>query len=150
MTERILVIICKGGTTGLGTLRGQVAIVTGGGRGIERAMAQEPARAGAAVAVVARSEDQLIEMLALIEGSGGRAIALPADVTDQQAVERAVAETEDRARRVVALCGGQSVGWTAHSPASSLGFRLAYGKPEVEVCSPAITCEMVVKRPVRL
>ena len=75
-------------------LGGQVAIVTGGGRGIGRAMAQELARAGAAVAVVARSEDQLAETVALIEDEGGRAIALPVDVTDQQSVECAVAETE--------------------------------------------------------
>jgi NAD(P)-dependent dehydrogenase (short-subunit alcohol dehydrogenase family) len=57
-------------------------------------MALELAKAGAAVAVVARSEDQLTETVALIEGAGGCAIALPADVTDQQAVERAIAETE--------------------------------------------------------
>jgi NAD(P)-dependent dehydrogenase (short-subunit alcohol dehydrogenase family) len=77
-------------------LGGQVAIVTGGGRGIGRAMAQELARAGAAVALVARSEDQLADTVAIIESKGGLAVALPADVTDQQAVERAVAETERR------------------------------------------------------
>ncbi len=82
-------------------LGGQVAIVTGGGRGIGRAMAQELAKAGAAVAVVARSEDQLAETVALIEGEGGRAIALPVDVTDQQTVERAVAETERQLGPVV-------------------------------------------------
>jgi NAD(P)-dependent dehydrogenase (short-subunit alcohol dehydrogenase family) len=75
-------------------LAGQVAIVTGGGRGIGRAMVRELAKAGAAVAAVARSEDQLADTVALTEGEGGRAIALPVDVTDQQAVERAVAETE--------------------------------------------------------
>jgi len=75
-------------------LGGQVAIVTGGGRGIGRAMAQALAKAGTAVAVVARSEDQLTATVALIEGAGGRAIALPIDVTDQQAVEHMVAETE--------------------------------------------------------
>jgi NAD(P)-dependent dehydrogenase (short-subunit alcohol dehydrogenase family) len=52
------------------------------------------AKAGAAVAAVARSEDQLTGTVKLIEGTGGRAIALSLDVTDQQAVERAVAETE--------------------------------------------------------
>ena len=75
-------------------LGGQVAIVTGAGRGIGRAMAQELAEAGAAVAVIARSEDQLAETVTLIAGTGGSAIALAADVTDQQAVERVVAETE--------------------------------------------------------
>ena len=77
-------------------LGGQVAIVTGGGRGIGRAIAQALARAGAAVAVVARSEDQLVETVALIAGAGGCAIPLRADVTDQTAVGRAVAETEEQ------------------------------------------------------
>jgi hypothetical protein len=57
---------------------GQVAIVTGAGRGIGRAMVQVLAEASAAVAVLARSEDQLTETVALIEGAGGCAIALPA------------------------------------------------------------------------
>ena len=46
-------------------------MVTGGGRGIVRAMAQELAKAGAAIAAVARSEDQLTETVALIEGEAG-------------------------------------------------------------------------------
>jgi NAD(P)-dependent dehydrogenase (short-subunit alcohol dehydrogenase family) len=75
-------------------LGGQVAIVTGGGRGIGRAIAQELAGAGASVAVVARSKDQLAETVALVAGTGGRAIPLEGDVTDQAAVEDAVAETE--------------------------------------------------------
>ena len=75
-------------------LGGQVAIVTGAGRGIGRAIAQALANAGAEVVVVARSPDQLAETVALIENAGRRAIAVTADVTDQQAMERAVAETE--------------------------------------------------------
>jgi NAD(P)-dependent dehydrogenase (short-subunit alcohol dehydrogenase family) len=75
-------------------LAGQVAIVTSGGRGIGRAMALALARAGAAVAVVARTADQLAETVALVEGAGGRAIACPADVTDRAAVEGAVAQVE--------------------------------------------------------
>ena len=54
-------------------LTGQVAIVTGGGRGIGRAMALALARAGAAVAVVARTGEQLAETVALIKQEGGRA-----------------------------------------------------------------------------
>ena len=75
-------------------LRGQVAIVTGGGRGIGHAMALALCKAGAAVAVVARSGDQLAETVALVEEADGCAIAFPADVTDQQAVEHMVREVE--------------------------------------------------------
>lgn len=73
-------------------LIGQVAIVTGGGRGIGRAIALALSKAGVEVAVVARSADQLAETVALIEEAGGHAIAVTADVTDQQAVEQMVVE----------------------------------------------------------
>lgn len=63
-------------------LSGQVALVTGGGRGLGRAFAQALAESGAAVAVIARSEDQLAETVKLIESAGGRAIAIPGDVSD--------------------------------------------------------------------
>src|SRR5437763_486499 len=65
-------------------LAGQVAIVTGGGRGIGRAIAQKLAGAGARVAVAARTVDQLAETVALIEREGGQAIATPVDVTDAE------------------------------------------------------------------
>jgi NAD(P)-dependent dehydrogenase (short-subunit alcohol dehydrogenase family) len=78
------------------TLAGQAALVTGGGRGIGRAIALALARAGAAVAVLARSAEQLADVVAAITASGGRAIALSADVTDRAAVEAAVAEAERR------------------------------------------------------
>ena len=75
-------------------LSGQVALVTGGGRGLGQAYAQGLAAAGAAVAVTARSTEQLDESVRLIEAAGGRALAIPADVTDRAAVEHAVATTE--------------------------------------------------------
>ena len=75
-------------------LTGQAAIVTGGGRGIGRAIALALSRAGAAVAVVSRTKEQLAETVALVEEEGGRGMAFAADVTDRQAVERMVAEVE--------------------------------------------------------
>ncbi len=75
-------------------LSGQVAIVSGGGRGFGQAIAKGLAGAGAAVTVMARTASQLAETVAMIEGSGGRALAVPADVTVQADWERAVAETE--------------------------------------------------------
>ncbi|MGO4569246.1 SDR family NAD(P)-dependent oxidoreductase [Rhizobium sp. 2YAF20] len=68
-----------------------VAVVTGGGRGIGREIALQQAREGAKVAVLARTATEIEETVSLIQGEGGRAIALPTDVTDHSAVERAFA-----------------------------------------------------------
>lgn len=64
----------------------QVALITGGGRGLGRAFALTLALAGARVAVTARTVSELDETVQLVEQSGGQALAIPADVTDQQAV----------------------------------------------------------------
>jgi NAD(P)-dependent dehydrogenase (short-subunit alcohol dehydrogenase family) len=73
-----------------------VALVTGGGRGLRRVFAQALAAAGAAVAVGARSEDQLAETVSLIKARSGSAIAVPFDVTDQRAVQCAVETIQSR------------------------------------------------------
>jgi NAD(P)-dependent dehydrogenase (short-subunit alcohol dehydrogenase family) len=77
-------------------LANQVALVTGGGRGIGQAIAQALAQAGATVIVVGRSEDQLAETTALIQAAGGKATALTADVVDRQAVVKVVEQIEQR------------------------------------------------------
>jgi NAD(P)-dependent dehydrogenase (short-subunit alcohol dehydrogenase family) len=76
-------------------LTGQVAIVTGSGRGIGRAIALGLARAGCSVAVVARSADQLAETVRQITQLDRRAISVAADVSDPGAVERMVREVEE-------------------------------------------------------
>ncbi len=68
-----------------------VAVVTGGGRGIGREIALQQAREGAKVAVLARTSTEIGETVALIEGEGGRAIAVRTDVTEYSAVESAFA-----------------------------------------------------------
>jgi NAD(P)-dependent dehydrogenase (short-subunit alcohol dehydrogenase family) len=72
-------------------LQGQTAIVTGAGRGVGRAVAIGLAAAGASVAAAARSRDELGEVVATIEAAGGRAAAVPTDVTDAVAVEELAA-----------------------------------------------------------
>jgi NAD(P)-dependent dehydrogenase (short-subunit alcohol dehydrogenase family) len=75
-------------------LTGQVAIVTGGGRGVGRGIALALAAAGAAVLVAARSLDQIEETAARIRDAGGRAAFAVADVTDRRAVAQMAAEAE--------------------------------------------------------
>ena len=93
-----------------GELDGQVAIVTGGGRGIGRAIGLAFAAAGAAVTVAARSAEQVEETVALIRAAGGAAQAVVADVSDDAAVERMVTATERRFGPVDVLVNNAAVG----------------------------------------
>jgi NAD(P)-dependent dehydrogenase (short-subunit alcohol dehydrogenase family) len=75
-------------------LDGQVALVTGGGRGIGRAIGEALAAAGARVALAARSEGELAEAVAAVEAEGGVARGWRLDVTDLEAVTGVVGEVE--------------------------------------------------------
>ncbi len=74
-------------------LSGQVALVTGGSRGIGLAVAQELATAGARVAVVARDEGRAAAAAEELAGEGHRAYA--ADVADPEAVNAVLARVEE-------------------------------------------------------
>jgi len=76
-----------------GILSGKTALVTGASSGIGRGAAIALAAAGAQVGLVARRADRLLDLAAEIEAAGGKALARPADVTDEQAAARAVEET---------------------------------------------------------
>lgn len=75
-------------------LQGRVALVTGGGRGIGKAIAEGLAQAGAKVAITGRSQPHLDETVAGIKAAGGEAIGISADITDQPRIQHVVAETE--------------------------------------------------------
>lgn len=85
------------------SLSHDVAIVTGAGRGIGRAIALALAAEGAAVGVFARTAEEIAATAALISDAGGRAIALPLDVKDAAAVRAAVSETASRLGPVTLL-----------------------------------------------
>ena len=75
-------------------LDGQVAIVTGGGRGIGRAAAETIAALGASVVVASRNAPELDEVVRSIRKTGGRALAQTADVSDERQVEELLLATE--------------------------------------------------------
>jgi NADP-dependent 3-hydroxy acid dehydrogenase YdfG len=74
----------------LSALTGQVALVTGAGRGIGRAVAVALAAEGAAVALASRSRAELAEAAAAVKAAGGRALAVPIDVTQDTEVDALV------------------------------------------------------------
>jgi 3-oxoacyl-[acyl-carrier protein] reductase len=93
-------------------LRGRVALVTGGSRGIGRACCIMLARAGARIAVNYRGrEDAAREVVAEIERAGGEAIALGADVADPGAARPLVEESAARWGRLDIVVNNAAV-WT--------------------------------------
>ena len=121
-------------------LSGQVALVTGGGRGIGRSIARELASAGAHVAVSARSRDQLE---ATAREIGGLAIA--ADVSSRDDVRRILEQTEGELGPVDLLVNNAGVGGSPepmweHDP------RDWWRVHEINVLGPFLLCHTVIPR----
>ncbi|MGE0714689.1 MAG: SDR family oxidoreductase [Alphaproteobacteria bacterium] len=73
---------------------GEVVVVTGASAGVGRATARRFARDGATVALIARDPASLAETVAELESVGGRALAVPVDMADAEAVFAAAGEIE--------------------------------------------------------
>jgi 3-oxoacyl-[acyl-carrier protein] reductase len=95
---------------------GQAALVTGGARGIGRAIARLLAQRGAAVCVnYAAHADAAEALVAEILRDGGRAIAAMADVAESAAVEAVVARTEKELGPVTILVNNAGISWRGTS-----------------------------------
>jgi NAD(P)-dependent dehydrogenase (short-subunit alcohol dehydrogenase family) len=92
-------------------LAGQVAVVTGGGHGFGRTISEYLAAEGAAVAITARTAGPLEETVAAIEAAGGRALAIPGDVSKREDVERVKRETEAAFGPVTTVVHNAGVPW---------------------------------------
>jgi 3-oxoacyl-[acyl-carrier protein] reductase len=79
-----------------GRVQDKVVIITGAGEGLGRTMAELFSREGAVVVAAARRPGPIEETVALVEAAGGTALAVPTDVTDEDACARLVATTVER------------------------------------------------------
>lgn len=131
-------------------LHGAAAVVTGGGRGLGRVLAQGLARAGAAVGLIARSTDQLAESVRIIEESGGVAIAAAADVADPRAAEAAMRRLQEQLGHIDLLVNNAGVNGPV-GPAWEVAENDWWHTVEVnlrgvELCSRLVLPEMIARR----
>lgn len=107
-------------------LHGRVALVTGGGSGIGAAAARTMARQGAAaVVLVGRTADELDEVVTEIESAGGNALAITADVSDEQSLVEAYRTTTTEYGRldVVVANAGVNGRWAGIDELTADDFR---------------------------
>lgn len=90
-------------------LQGKVALVTGAGRGIGRAIALALAGAGADLALLARTEAELARTSEAIEAQGRRALFLPTDLADPEAIRLAVERAATALRPITILVNNAGV-----------------------------------------
>lgn len=91
-------------------LQGRIALVTGGGRGIGRAIALALAQEGAGIAVSARTAAELEEVVGVIRGKGGNARAFTCDLADPEAARRLIPQVSAELGPVEILVNNAGIG----------------------------------------
>jgi NAD(P)-dependent dehydrogenase (short-subunit alcohol dehydrogenase family) len=133
----------------VGALHGRTALVTGASRGIGAAIALRLAAEGARVAAVARTLDpggglpgSLSETVAEVEAAGGRAVALAADLSRDDARSDVVAQVRDRLGPVDVLVNNAAVTW--FGPTESFPAKRSRLMWAVQVEAPMHLAQLVV------
>jgi NAD(P)-dependent dehydrogenase (short-subunit alcohol dehydrogenase family) len=131
-----------------GLLAGKNALITGGGSGINLAIARRYAENGAAVALIGRTKEKLDAAASEIRKTGGKAAGYPADVRDYDALAAAIKSARDAHGPIdVVVCGA-----AGNFPAPALGMSANGFKAviDIDLLGTFNTCRAVfehLKRP---
>jgi NAD(P)-dependent dehydrogenase (short-subunit alcohol dehydrogenase family) len=126
-------------------LHDRVALVTGAGRGIGRAIALALAAEGARVAVTARTTKELGEVVGAIKSAGGTAVAIAADLADRNIPAKVVAQVKQALAPVEILVNNAGVGSSA-DPRPVVDFDDAFWDLSlaVNLTAPYLLCKAVL------
>ena len=131
-------------TLDLFRLDGKTAIVTGGGRGLGRYMAEALADAGANIVLCSRKKEPLEEVQREIEAGGGQALAMECDVTDPGDVEKVVSAAIDTYGSLDIVVNNSGATWGA--PAVDMPLEKFDQVVQVNVRGTFLMCQAAGRR----
>lgn len=132
-----------------GPLSGQVAIVTGGGRGIGRAVALALAGAGMGVAVISRTAAQVRETVESLEALRAPALGFAVDVTDAAALARLLPQVEQRLGPIDLVVNGAGATESTDAPLWESDVEATWSVIETNLRGPLLYAAAVLPDMVR-
>ena len=114
---------------------GEVALVTGAGKGFGRSIALALAREGATVALVARTRSDVEAVADEIKAAGGKALAISADVTDEVEVENAIGQVQRKLGPITQFVNNAGVGWP-YGPVGGMDVQRWWRAQELHQLAP--------------
>ena len=127
------------------SLLGRTALVTGGGRGIGRAIALTLAEAGADVAIAARTFSQVEQVSDEIRGLNRSSVAMQVDVTDPSSVDEMVTHATEELGKIDILVNNAGI-WGGISPAAFLSNEVWHQTIETNLSGPFYCCRAVASQ----